>query len=98
MYNEHMETVIRNVGDLESTERLVFERFVGHPLGENQRVVIQVVTVGVQPSVEQRALALARLRQLMDQGQAHAKAQGIAEQEADQAIAEAIRHVRYGES
>jgi hypothetical protein len=37
-----METIIRHVRDLGTSERTVIEQLVGHALGENQQLVIQV--------------------------------------------------------
>jgi hypothetical protein len=42
-YTSDMETVVRNVGDLNPGDRLAMERVIGQPLGETQRLVIQVV-------------------------------------------------------
>jgi hypothetical protein len=38
-----METVVRNVGDLNPGDRSAMERVIGHALGEAHRLVIQVV-------------------------------------------------------
>ncbi|MBI1904086.1 MAG: hypothetical protein HYS13_23540 [Planctomycetia bacterium] len=38
-----METVVHNVRDLNGAERSVAERLVGHALGEDQQLVIQVL-------------------------------------------------------
>lgn len=38
-----METVIRNVRDIDRADRPAVERVVGHPLREGQRLVIQVI-------------------------------------------------------
>ncbi len=43
-YNCSMETVVRNVGDLNQSDRSALERVVGHSLSTSQRVVIQVTT------------------------------------------------------
>ena len=43
------ETVYRNVGDLDRTDRSALEHVVGHALGESQRLVIQVMTLEVSP-------------------------------------------------
>lgn len=45
-----METVIRNVGELDASDRTVLERVVGKHLGESQQLVIQVVSVAVPPT------------------------------------------------
>lgn len=56
-----METVSRNVKDLEFSDRRALENVIGSPLGENQVVVIRVETAGaesptttVPPVVEQQ--------------------------------------------
>jgi hypothetical protein len=41
-----METVIRNVNELNDTGRSAAETLVGHALAANQQLVIQVVEVG----------------------------------------------------
>ena len=40
-----METIVRNVGDLDRGDRTVLERVVGHSLGESQRLIIQVMAL-----------------------------------------------------
>ena len=55
-----METVIRHVRDIEIRERRVLERVIGQPLKENQKVIIQVVTLGSQPGAEPHEQATAR--------------------------------------
>ena len=40
-----METVIHDVGKLGDSERSAAEQLVGHPLHENQQLVIQVVNL-----------------------------------------------------
>jgi len=43
-----METLVRNVRDLDQSDRSALERVVGHQLRESQRLVIQVMNVGVE--------------------------------------------------
>ncbi len=43
-----METVTRNVRDLEATERTAVEQLVGHALRENEQLIIQVVSMDLQ--------------------------------------------------
>ena len=45
-----METVIRNVGDIDAHDRLALEHILGHRLQENQQLVIRVVNLQVAPS------------------------------------------------
>ena len=40
-----MEAIIRNVRDIETSERQVLEHVLGQRLRENQQVIIQVVTL-----------------------------------------------------
>ncbi len=44
-----METIIRHVRDIDTAERHVLEHVIGQQLKENQKVIIQVVTLGTQP-------------------------------------------------
>jgi hypothetical protein len=41
-----METITHNVSDLPGSDRTAAERLVGHPLGDDQRIVIQVENRG----------------------------------------------------
>ena len=45
-----METIIRNVRDLDQTDRSVLERVVGHSLRESQQIVIQVTNAANEPT------------------------------------------------
>lgn len=46
-----MENVVRNVRDIDSADRNALEHILGQPLGENQQLVIRVVTISVDPQV-----------------------------------------------
>jgi hypothetical protein len=43
-----METLVRNVRDLDDSDRSALERVLGHQLRESQRLVIQVMSVTVE--------------------------------------------------
>lgn len=43
-----METLVRNVRDLDQSDRSALERVVGHQLSQSQRLVIQVMNAGVE--------------------------------------------------
>ena len=45
-----MESVIRNVRDIDSRERQALEHVLGQQLKENQKIIIQVVTVPSEES------------------------------------------------
>ena len=49
-----MESIIRNVRDIESSERRVLEHVVGRQLQENQQVIIQIVTLGNELAADQK--------------------------------------------
>lgn len=45
-----METVTRNVRDLDQNERFVMERVVGHQLRETQQIIVNVVNIDLAPA------------------------------------------------
>ncbi len=45
-----METVIRNVRDIDSRERQALEQVLGQHLKDNQKIIIQVVTLQSEPN------------------------------------------------
>jgi len=49
-YNGTMESVIRNVRDIDSRERQALEHVLGQQLEENQKIIIQVITVPSEPA------------------------------------------------
>ncbi len=46
-----MDTIRRNVRDLDSDERRLYEQAIGHELAENQQIIIQIISAdaGSQP-------------------------------------------------
>jgi hypothetical protein len=44
-----MESVTRNVRDLDQSERSVMERVVGHQLRETQQIIVNVVNIDFAP-------------------------------------------------
>lgn len=89
-----MESIARDVTSLESDERRLYEAVVGHPLQENQRVIIRIVDVEAEPAEASRRAALGRAVEIARQGRAAVESQGISTEEADAAIEGAIREVR----
>jgi hypothetical protein len=89
-----MEAIIRNVGDINTDERRVYESVLGHTLRENQRVIIRVIELGDEPDQATRKAALGLAAEIARQGRAAAAAQGIAPEEADVDIDEAIQEIR----
>ena len=60
-----METIVRDVGDLDHGDRSALERVVGHALGEGQRLIIQVLTAE-RPAAEPPAGELPDLPEWTD--------------------------------
>jgi hypothetical protein len=89
-----MESIIRNVKDIETAERHVYERVLGEQLRENQQVFIMVMTPNVEPDSETRRKALAEIERLSRKAAAHAKGRGATDQQINEAIDEAVEHVR----
>lgn len=50
-----MESVIRNVRDIDSRERQALEHVLGQQLKENQKIIIQVVTLQNEPIENEEA-------------------------------------------
>lgn len=50
-----MDTVIRNVGDIDAGDRQALERVLGRCLLENQQLVVQVVNLQVAPAAAAKA-------------------------------------------
>jgi hypothetical protein len=89
-----MESIIRNVKDIDADKRRWIESAIGRQLKESQQVIIHVIDVDVEPDVESRAKALDRAAALARQGRANAGLQGVSEEEIDAAIDDALRQVR----
>ena len=89
-----MQTVIRNVKDIEANERRCLEGTLGRPLQENQQVIICVIDLNEELDEATRRSALANASAIAQKGRANAVAQGVGGGEVDAAIDEAIEHVR----
>jgi hypothetical protein len=89
-----MESIARDVKNLDSDECRLFESVVGHSLQENQRVIIRVIELGTEPDEASRRAALTRAVEIARQGREAVESQGITAEEADAAIDEAIEAVR----
>ena len=61
-----METIVRDVGDLDRGDRSALERVIGHALSESQRLIIQVLTVELPRPAKIAAGALPDLPEWTD--------------------------------
>lgn len=89
-----MESIIRNVRDIEPDKREWLETNIGGHLQDNQKIVIRVLTPGVEPDPQTRDEALSDLNELRRKASEHRESIGASLEEADEAVDEAIRHVR----
>jgi len=89
-----MESLVHHVKDMLPATRRGLEAALGETLFDNQQVYLVVVTPGVEPSDQQRAEALANLRELGEQGAKHRESLGVSVDEADRAVDEAMENIR----
>lgn len=89
-----MESIIRNVGEINTDERRLYESVLGRALRENQQVIIRVVEMDMEPDDVGRKVTLGRAVEIARQGCSAASAQGVTEEAAGEAIDEAIQEVR----
>jgi hypothetical protein len=93
-----MESIVRNVADLEVAQRRWLEDTLGQPLGDSQQVFIRVLTPGAPPDAFVKGRALADVQLLAERAADYRRQHGIPDDEADAALNEAMRHVRPGPS
>jgi hypothetical protein len=89
-----MESIIRNVKDIESPERRVYESLLGQSLRDNQRVLVMILNPGAEPDESIRRKAMADFHELCRQGTERRQQQGASVEQADQVLEEAVRAVR----
>jgi len=93
-YNSSMESIIRNVSDIEPDKRHWLESAIGRQLEDNQKIVIRVLTPGVEPDEQTRDEALADLKELSQKGSEHRESLGVLVEEANDALDEAMDNIR----
>jgi len=89
-----MESLVHNVKDMPLETRRSFETALGETLCDNQQVYVIVVTPGVEPSDQQRAKAIADLREVGKRGTKHRESLGVSVDEVDQTVDEAMENIR----
>src|SRR5260370_18061865 len=90
-----MESILRNVGDIEAAEKRWLESFLGQSLNADQKVLIMVLDPGVVPDAKARDAARAKMELTFAQTDAYAREHGITAGEADPAVQEAMNAVRH---
>ena len=89
-----MESVIRDVRDIEPAERRVFETLVGHHLAENQRILVVVLPLGENPDDSARYRVREEYFELCKQGTENRERLGVFVEEADLILDEAFQFAR----
>ena len=89
-----MESMIRNVKEIEAAERKVYEDVLGEHLQDSQRVLIMVLNPGVELDEAIRSKAIEDFHKLCKQGTENRERLGVSVEEADQIVDEAIQHTR----
>jgi fatty acid/phospholipid biosynthesis enzyme len=89
-----MESFIRRANEIEGDPRRWVEIGLGQQLRQDQRVMVTVLNVGVEPDEETRRQAREELRQIRAEAAANIEAQGVSSEEVDAVVDEAIARVR----
>ncbi|MGD0897756.1 MAG: hypothetical protein ABR915_07950 [Thermoguttaceae bacterium] len=90
-----MDSIIRDVSSIESDERRVYEAVLGHALREDQQVMLRVIELKKEPDESIRQKAREEFHELCGEGTENRQRQGISVEEADKALEEAMRAVRF---
>ena len=85
---------IQSVKNLQDSGKRWLENVLGQHLKENQQVFIMVFTPGVEPDEASRRQALATVKQTMAQVESNLAQEGVAGEEFDAAVDEAMEDVR----
>src|SRR5947199_2387513 len=95
---EQLPITVESVKDIQATGKRWLEDVLGHHLRDNQQVFIMVFTPGAEPTEAARAQARAGLEQIGARVDEHMQEHGITEAEFDDAVDDAMKHVRRRES
>ena len=89
---------IQSVKNLQDSGKRWLENVLGQHLKENQQVFIMVFTPGVEPDEASRRQALATVKQTMAQVESNLAEEGVAGEDFDAAVGEAMEDVRRRDS
>jgi polyribonucleotide nucleotidyltransferase len=89
-----MESITRNVDQIESDERRVYETVLGHALRGNQQVILRVIDLKQEPDESVSRAAREEFHELCREGTENRARRGISVEEADAALDEAVRAAR----
>lgn len=89
---------LRNVKDIQNTGKHWLEGVLGQDLLDNQQVFIMVLTPDIVPDDEARKRAAEGIQQVLADVDAQTAANDVTQQEIDEAVDEAVQHVRRHEA
>lgn len=82
------------VNDIPEPDRRSLENLLGQPLQPNQQVCVMVFSAGKTVDDTTRRAAVETIRGALDKVERHRAARGIADDEVDAAVDEAMKHIR----
>ncbi len=83
-----------NVKDIQPDKRQWLESSIGRHLEDNQKIIIRVITPGVEPDQKTRDEAIDSLMALAHKGTRHRESLAVSAEEADVAVDEATDVLR----
>ncbi len=91
---EQSPIAVESVRNLQASGKRLLEDLLGQKLQEDQQVFIMVLSPGTEPDEAARQKTRTGLEATFQKTEAYARAHGIADEEIDAAIEEAMEHVR----
>lgn len=88
-----MESITRYVDKIESAEHRVYESVLGHPLRDDQQVVLRIIEPEKEVDESIRRKAKDEFHDLCKEGSENRQRQGISVEEADQILEDSIQAV-----
>jgi hypothetical protein len=101
VYNAVMENefvAVQNVKDLQDTGKQWLEKVLGHHLQESQQIYIMVFTPSVEPDATAKRQGRAAVQQVWNRVEANLHDSGATGAGFDEAVDEAMEHIRRRES
>ena len=88
----------QNVKDIDAEQKRSLERLLGRPLADDEQIYVMAFKPGVIPDEATRRNALKRMQSTFEKVDEHVRAHGITPEEIDEAIDEAMEHIRHRKS
>jgi hypothetical protein len=82
------------VNDIPEPDRRSLENLLGQPLEADQQVCVMVFSAGRLADDAIRRAAVENIRRTLDKVDRHRAARGITDEEVDEAVDEAMQHIR----